>query len=117
MGWILENAEIEGFLEGLDELHDVSDPEADEWKAVCEIWWAEHGALPISAGDFLDICRGPKLLLNLWGGRSDDSAKSRIGYALKKSRDRVISNYTIRYLGVNSHSRKNEYKLEQKTEK
>lgn len=117
MGWILECAEIEGFLEGLDELHDVSDPEADEWKAVCKLWWAVHGGLPITTNDFLKICKESDLLLNLWGGRTDLSAQKRIAIALRKSRDRVIGDFTVRLLGTNSHTNKVEFKLEQKTEK
>ena len=114
IGGILEHAGIDHFLDGLEVLHEEGDAEVSEWKAVCKLWWSQHGGLPISSRDFLNICKGSNLLLDLWGGRSDLSAYQRIGHALRKSRNKVIGEYVVRYAGINNYTNSKEYKLEEK---
>ena len=95
IGGILENADIKGFLGNIDELHEVSDPEADEWKVVIEIWWNSKEERTITASDFLEFCKGPQLLLDLWGSKKALAAKQKIGHELKKRRGKVINGFII----------------------
>ena len=119
IGGILKFIKVEGFLEGLDYIQNQAEEETNEWATVCQAWWGTHGHLPISAKDLLKVCgeHEPKLLLNLWGGRSGNSEHnysglSRIGFALRKKRDGVFGDYTIRDAGISSITKNKQYKLE-----
>ena len=116
LGGIIKFIGLKGFLEGLEYIQDQAEEEVNEWRIVCTAWWAKHRRLPISAKDLLTVCQeyDPQLLLDLWGGRSDSAACTRIGHALKKFRDRVFGNYTISFAGYNSYTKNKQYKLEKK---
>ncbi len=113
IGGILEIANVTGFLEGREYLYEHSDKETTEWKSVCEAWYRDHGLLPLSAKDLLEICQNNNLLLDIWGARSQQAALQRLGHKLGKHRDRVFGKFIVRFAGKNNHMKSNEYKLEE----
>ena len=112
IGGILEVAGIEGFLDGREYLYEHSDKETAEWKAACEVWWRHYESRPISPKDLFEVCKENQLLLDIWGGRSDQSGLTRLGIQLSKNRDRVFENFVIRSIGKDRYTKNNLYKLE-----
>ena len=111
IGGILEVAGIDGFLNGREHLYEHSDKETTEWKAVCEIWWKQYESRPISPKDLFELCKETHFLLDIWGGRSDQSGLTRLGIKLSKNRDRVFGNFVIVFSGREIRTRANTYKL------
>ena len=112
IGGILEIANVTGFLDGREYLYEYSDKETTEWKAVCEIWWEQYELRPASPKDLFELCKEKHLLLDIWGGRSDQSGVIRFGVKLSKNRDRIFGNFVIRSIGKDRYTKSPIYKLE-----
>ena len=112
LGGILEVSGIPGFLEGRERLHAEADSETTEWAAFTERWWATYKKRAVTAKDLFEILGKYKLLLDLWGGRSELSAMQRIGRALSSKRDRVFGGYAVRSAGKDSATKNAAYRLE-----
>jgi hypothetical protein len=95
LGGVLGVSGVSGFL-GNRETQRVQDPESREWLVLCQAWWEQFEALPVTAKDVLSLARGQNLLLEYWAGRIDLGAQQRVGAALGKRRDRIFGRYRIR---------------------
>lgn len=111
IGGILEVSGISGFLYGRERLYNDADSETREWGALCEAWWSVYGERPVSAKDLFDILKDHNLLLDLWGGRTNQGALQRIGHALSSRRDRVFGGYKILPAGKDGVTRSAAYRL------
>lgn len=111
VGGILGVSMVSGFLSGRERLYNDADSETKEWAALCEMWWSEYGERPISARDLFDILKDHSLLLDLWGGRTNQGALQRIGHALSSRRDRVFGGYKILPAGKDGVTRSAAYRL------
>ena len=111
LGGILESAGIPGFLGNLEQLYRESDAESEEWRALTEHWWNEHGSTPVRASDLLPICLEHELLEELIGFGSQRSQVSRLGRGLRNNTDRMYGDCKIirERCAVRSSAR---YKLE-----
>lgn len=112
MGGILTVAGVPGFLEGRERLYSDADQQTAEWKALCEAWWERYGDHPITAKDIFLVAKERRLLLDLWGGRTDLGAQQRIGRTLASLRDRVFGRFRIRSAGRDSVTGNAAYRLE-----
>jgi len=112
VGGIVEVAGIPGFLDGREWLYSAADRLGDEWRALCEAWWETYKGHSVSARDVFAIAKERSLLLDLWGGRSALGAQQRIGHALARMRDRVVSGYRIRATGRHPETGSAAYNLE-----
>lgn len=111
MGGILGVAGVSGFLEGRERLHAEADKETTEWAALCEAWWSTFSERPIAARELFDILKDRHLLLDVWGGRTQQGALQRIGHALGSRRDRVFGGYKIVSAGRDGVTRSAAYRL------
>lgn len=111
IGGILEVSVVSGFLSGRERLYNDADSETKEWAALCEAWWSAYGERPISARDLFKIVKGHNLLLDLWGGRTNQGALQRIGHALSSRRDRVFGGFKILPAGKDGVTRSAAYRL------
>jgi hypothetical protein len=111
MGGILEVAGVPGFLGGRERLHGEADKETTEWAALCDAWWSTFEKRPIAARELFDILKDRHLLLDVWGGRTQQGALQRIGHALGSRRDRVFGGYKIVSAGRDGVTRSAAYRL------
>ncbi|MCH7800797.1 MAG: hypothetical protein IIC24_04540, partial [Chloroflexi bacterium] len=113
MSGILDAAGVPGLLENQAQVKVNSDTDTSEWIALCEAWWAEHGALEVRPSDILTIAKRDKLLEWVWSGRKDDSGHSRFGRQLTKRRDRIYGRFQIqKATALSSASGTGQYVLE-----
>lgn len=112
MGGILDVAGVSGFMSGRERLHSEADKETTEWASFCEAWWSTFGERAVTASELFDIVKERKLLLDLWGGRSDLAARQRFGRALTSRRDRVFGGLKIMNAGKDAVTNSNSYRLE-----
>lgn len=112
MGGILEVAGVTGFLTGRDRLHAEADKETTEWAALCKAWWSAYESRPITAKDVFEVVKDRGLLLDVWGGRTQQGALQRIGHALGARRDRVFGSYKLIHAGRDGVTRNAAYRLE-----
>lgn len=112
MGGILEVAGVSGLLGGRERLHTQADRETTEWAAFLIAWHETHGTLTVTARDLFAVLKERRLLLDLWGGRSDIGAMQRLGHALKARRDRMYGNLKIVSAGQDSTTGNAAYRLE-----
>lgn len=117
MGGILGVSGVSGFLTGRDRVYVDADNETTEWAILCEAWWRVYGERPVAAHELFEVAREHRLLLDLWGGRSELSAKQRFGHALNARRDRVFGGLKIRNAGKDAASKSNTYRLKQGQDK
>lgn len=111
IGGILEVSVVSGFLSGRERLYNDADSETKEWAALCEAWWSAYGERPISARDLFEIVKDYSLLLDLWGGRTNQGALQRIGHALSSRRDRVFGGFKVLPAGKDGVTRSAAYRL------
>mgnify|MGYP000209223748 CR=1 FL=1 len=89
MGGILGVVGIKGFLEDRERVYAAAEQEAADWLAFCNKWWDKFQDRPVGSDLLFGLVRRHRLILDVWGGRDDHSAKTRFGIALGKMRDRV----------------------------
>jgi hypothetical protein len=102
MGGILDCIEVTGLLEDRNYIYGDADEETREWIIFCKAWFEHYGEHPVTASDLFDVAKEQKLLLSLWGGRSDLSAQQRFGHALKSRRDRIFGEFRLCLAGNTS---------------
>ena len=92
IGGILTHLEQPGFLSNLNQMYEQADTSQTEWRAFVLQWWNERGTDACSAGTLADIADGNGMLASVLGSANSERAKAiRVGRALTKQRDRVIS--------------------------
>ncbi len=112
MGGILGVVGIEGFLEDRERVYAAAEQEAADWLAFCNKWWNKFQDRPVGSDLLFDLVRRHRLILDVWGGRDDHSAKTRFGIALSKRRDRIIGKYCIKHDSEDTHAKLPRYRLE-----
>lgn len=112
MGGILDCAGIPGFLGNMDRSYSEADQEVNGLSEFCAAWWEEFRDIQIGADLLFGLCTRRKLLLTMWGGRTDHSGITRFGIALSKMRDRIIGHFRICQLGPDSNSGAQQYRLQ-----
>ena len=112
MGGILDVAGVEGFLTNREALYGNADAETREWTLLCEAWWEQHEARPITAKDLFEIAKDNSLVMDVWAGRSALSGQQRFGHALLARRDRVFGGFHIRNAGNDGQTKSLAYRLE-----
>jgi len=105
LGGILHHCGFEGFLGNADEIHIGTNNEANEWEEFIEGWYQRIGTTRMTAGELVDMMdqgRSPFAEL-LPGTMADDLAGStkgssarRMGWALKRQRDRHFGDYCLK---------------------
>jgi hypothetical protein len=115
MGGILNHAGIPGLLSDREHFADAADQETNEWRTLTHFWYQTFGQRAVNASEiFNEVIKPNDLLLDLWAGRKDLSAKQRIGRALTTRRDRVFGKYAIRSAGQDPITRNAAYRLEKR---
>lgn len=115
IGGILAHAGIPGLLTGLERFSEAADSETNEWRKLTDAWWQTFGQRAVNATElFNDVIKPNTLFFDLWAGRSDLSAKQRIGRALTGKRDRIFGKYAIRSAGLDGVTRTTAYRLEER---
>lgn len=110
IGGILETAEIEGFLENQDQLHDQASDEDIAWKTFVSVWFYKHKENEVTVGqNLLEIARSS--LEVVLGDRSEQSQKNRLARALKKQVGRVYGDYQICSGGVGERVKVGSFRL------
>jgi len=112
MGGILAIAGIPGFLKNLDRAYAEADRESTAWRDFCEVWFGEFQDRPLGTNLLFGLATKHRLLLDVWGGRSEQSGRTRLGIHLKKMRDRVIGNFRLLEDAPDSHNGTQRYRLE-----
>jgi len=95
IGGILQNANIPGFLENLDEFYESSDDEDPALKALIRHWWTMHGSRPVGVSELFKIIATFDIPLEIGGGESERGQKISLGKYLQRMRDRQIDGYRI----------------------
>jgi hypothetical protein len=96
VGGVLAHAGIEGFLAGLDEMHDEIDDETPQWEALLRGWAETLGEEWLSAatvadaladgGSLAELC--PDALAGVTAAANPTQARQRLGKALRTRVDR-----------------------------
>jgi|GEM_PF-3670420 len=112
IGGILKIASIPGFMENSGRVYTEADSEVLAWEEFCSVWWQEYQDKPVTVNTLFALAKGHSLLLEVWAGREEHSARTRLGLALKRMRDRVIAGCQLRVAGEDSHTKTRYYLLE-----
>lgn len=112
IGGILDVAGIPGFLGNLEAMYEASDPDREIWRDFVSTWWEEWQDRPVKVSDLNDFCERKELLNGMRGDGTPRSQQTKLGVALKRSVDRVFSEYRITQVKEGVHqSRFNFYRL------
>jgi len=95
IGGVLDNANIGGFLDNLEEFYEVTDSEGQEWRAFTYAGYAKHYDLEVGVSDLYDIAVD---IFDLGNGK-ERSQRIVLGKKLVKKRDKVVGNYRIMSVG------------------
>ena len=112
MGGILEVAGIPGFLGNADRVYAEADRETTTWAEFCATWWSEFLDQSVGSDLLFGLATRKRLLLHIWGGRTDHSGRTKFGVALGKMRDRVVDAFHILRDDPDPHSKGQRYHLE-----
>jgi len=113
MGGILSVVGIPGFLSDRERQYDNSVNESSDWHEFCQCWWKEFADKPSTSRDLLSLALKHQLLLDIWSDRSERSAQTRFGIALRKSLDRLFGDYKVISYGKDGHTKVPLYRLVQ----
>lgn len=131
IGGILENAQIDGFLDNREKLKDFSTQTDQEWRELIELWAKKNAdeqpgqsvifdqqefteqktPPPLDTSDIYDLARESGLLLEVLGSKNESSQKIRLGKVLKKYNGRIFGSWRLISFRDN-HLRKNIWKIE-----
>jgi len=96
LGGIMAHAGMPDFLANLSAMYEQADTSLREWRTFVLRWWDEHGENPVAAGQLATIADNNGLLGSVLGMATTDRARAvRIGKALNRQRDRVLSGLKI----------------------
>lgn len=96
LGGILRHAGLPDFLANLSAMSEQADTTLTEWRAFVLRWWDDHGEAPTTAGALAVVADNHGLLGSVLGAAATDRAKAiRVGKALNRQRDRVLSGLKI----------------------
>lgn len=112
MGGILHMAGIQGFLTNRQEVYAHAQSEAEGWQAFVNIWWETYQSQRVGVEQLFKLSKENKLLTDLRADRTDRGARTSMGIALSKMRDRLIGLYYLRYTGPGLDGRAANYCLE-----
>ena len=112
IGGILDVAEIPGFLQNQDRVYAEAQSEVGDWEQFFHVWWAEFHDQNVGTEELFNLARSHKLLLDIWSGRNDHSARTKFGLALSKMRDRVIDKMRMCESKADTHTKASQYRLE-----
>jgi putative DNA primase/helicase len=76
IGGVLNDAGIEGFLQGRQQMQSEVDRDSASWTAFFEAWWQKYGRQPMTAGELMAIAED--LLSEVVGSGSDRSRATRL---------------------------------------
>lgn len=105
MGGVLDVVGVPGFLEDLEEVYRHADEQGEAWRAFTSTWWEHFGPAPTYVSELLSLCETEDLLMSVRGDGNPKSQQSRLGRALRRSRDRVYSDLQVLVLDPDSHKR------------
>lgn len=103
MGGILGCLEVPGFLDDRNYIYGEADEETRQWIVFCQSWFEHYGEHPVTASDVFKVAKEKKLLLSLWGGRSDLSAQQRFGREIRSRRNRIFGTFRLCLAGNSGH--------------
>ncbi|MSQ55779.1 MAG: hypothetical protein EXR31_10475 [Betaproteobacteria bacterium] len=96
IGGIMAHVGCGDFLANLNAMYEQSDSGHREWRSFVGRWWDEHGETPATAGQLASMADDNGLLASVLGSATTDRAKAiRVGKALNRQRDRVLSGLKI----------------------
>ncbi len=117
MGGILEAAGYSGFAANERRMKAAIDGETGEWQGFVECWWAAHDERPVGVRELYELAVNNDLLMAVFGGANEASAKVRLAKALGKRLDMVFEMETpklsaqIQAGGSNANKHATLYKL------
>ena len=112
VGGILEVVGVPGFLMNQDRVYTEADQEVAGWTEFCGVWWQENGDRSITAEALFGMAQRYRLLLDVWAGRNEHTARTRLGIALVSMRDRVLGPFCLRVGPRDGHTKIRTYRLE-----
>jgi hypothetical protein len=105
MGGVLDVAGIPGLLANAKDFRKAAADQTDEWRAFVAAWWAKHGRESVGVQQLFELAKGQCLLDSVLGDREERSQRTRLGWAMRKARDRVCGAYRIEYRGEDNSDR------------
>jgi hypothetical protein len=110
MGGVLDVAGIPGLLANAQEFRRAATDQADEWRAFVTAWWAKYAQQSVGVLQLYELAKEQCLLDGVLGDKEGHSQRTRLGWGLRKARERVFGAYRIEYRGED-HSDRAQYGL------
>ena len=111
MGGILDVAGVKGFLENAKEFRATATDLVHEWRSFLMAWWGRHGNAEVGVIQLYELANEESLLDRVLGDKNETSQRIKLGIALGKMRDRVISGFRIETADEDRSGRQH-YRLE-----
>ena len=111
MSGILEVADVDGFLDDRERVHDVVVDDTADWINFTIQWWNEHEDQPVRATQLLSLAKRLFLLPDVTAGRDRHGRVTALGKALTSHRDRIIGRYSIHLVRHDGHTKSNMFAL------
>ena len=101
IGGVLDNANVGGFLENLEEFYEIADSEGHQWRVFTEAWWEKHQDQEVGVAELYEIAMETETLdLGKSGKGTERSQRIILGKKLVQKRDCVIGGYRITSTGT-----------------
>lgn len=94
IGGILSVANVNGFLENLNEFYEEADTEGEAWRYLVSEWWYRNGQKEVAVSNLWGISSNIETLDIGFG--DDRSQRIRFGKKLSAMRDRQIGDFRIK---------------------
>jgi hypothetical protein len=111
IGGIMEVAGVSGFMENAQVFRANATDQADEWRSFMMAWWERFGCESVGVAQLYELAIEKSLLDRTLGDKSPQSQRIRLGFALGKMTDRVVSGFRVEKVAAN-HSGCQQFRLE-----
>jgi hypothetical protein len=111
MGGILGVCGVPGFLENLEKFYQRADSESETWRQFIALWWDRYGERAVTVAELHKMAVEGDCLGATLGDKGPQSQKTRLGQAVRRRLDRIISGFLIGDSGKDSHSKAQVYRL------
>ena len=97
---MLNNANIGGFLDNLEEFYEIADSEGQVWREFVTAWWNKHFDQDVGVAELFTLANETETLdLGKSGKGTERSQRISFGKQLASKRDRVIGEHRIMFSG------------------
>jgi hypothetical protein len=105
MSGICEHIGVRGFMDNAKTFYDLNDRDSSEWSAFVLEWHVTFGCEPTEGSKLFDLADKEELLLEVRGDRGLESGRIKLGQALARRRDQIMSGFQIQVAGKSPKGR------------